>query len=600
MQPTAEPCLMPATARASSSGEDIVLHPGTGSTAAWVRALRAVRDAEQTPFVPLPEQILLWGQQRGAHPAIEAPEGQLSYAELAARQTDIADWANAQGIGPGTIAALFLGNTLGYIPTWLGLLAAGAKIALINNNLSGDMLRHALSEAGVTHVLTEEALWPALAAILPEMPHPPACWRTGMHAPQPLAPGPAAAPLPRARRRAAAKDTALYIFTSGTTGFAKAVPITHLRLRSWGAWFAGMMDLTAQDRLYDCLPLYHSTGGIAFPVATLAGGGTLVLRRRFSSRRFWADIAETRCTIFAYIGELCRYLAYAPPQRAELRHHLRLCCGNGLAGSVWPDFRNRFNLPQIIEFYAATEGVVSLYNLEQREGAVGRVPPFLAHRFPVALVRITQDGAIARDPQGRAMRCAPDEIGELLGGLTKAAQPRANNFPGYTNEDATSRKLAHNVFTEHDVWFRTGDLMRQDDAGFFYFVDRLGDAFRYKGENISAQEVAEALRRCEGVADAVAYGIPIPGEEGRAGMAAIVPGPLFDLATLRAEIAARLPPYARPRYLRLCETLHRTGTFKPMTASLQAEGYDITRVTDPLYADDPRADAYVAVPRPLG
>ncbi len=319
----------------------------------------------------------------------------------------------------------------------------------------------------------------------------------------------------------------------------------------------------------------------------------MLIRPRFSASRFWDEIVENDCTLFQYIGELCRYLVNSPPHPGETAHRLRLCCGNGMRGDVWERFETRFRIPRILEFYAATEGNISLYNVEGRPGAIGRVPRFLAHRFPVALVKCDPDTrALARGPDGRCIPCGHDEPGEALGRIGEAGRP----FEGYVDGDATEAKIARDVLAKGDAWFRTGDLMRRDAGGFYYFVDRLGDTFRWKGENVATEEVAAALRKCRGVTEAVVYGVAISGMEGRAGMAALAITEDFDLAAFRREIEAALPDYARPVFLRLCARIAATASFKPATAELARDGYDPARVTEPLYLDD-RAAGALRTPR---
>jgi fatty-acyl-CoA synthase len=269
--------------------------------------------------------------------------------------------------------------------------------------------------------------------------------------------------------------------------------------------------------MYNCLPMYHSVGGVVATGAVLVAGGAVVIRERFSASRFWDEIARWDCTLFQYIGELCRYLAAAPPHPSETGHRLRLACGNGLRGDIWEAFQQRFNIPRILEFYAATEGSFSLYNCEGKPGAIGRLPPYLAHRFPVAIVRSDLDtGDVVRGPDGRCLRCAPDEVGEAIGRLSEAGSGTGGRFEGYTDPGATDKKILRNVFAEGDAWYRSGDLMRKDRAGYVYFADRIGDTFRWKGENISTNEVEEIVAHCPDVTDAVVYGVPIPDADGRA------------------------------------------------------------------------------------
>jgi fatty-acyl-CoA synthase len=274
-------------------------------------------------------------------------------------------------------------------------------------------------------------------------------------------------------------DRALLIYTSGTTGLPKAASISHRRVLNWGGWFAGLTDASSKDRLYDCLSLCHSVGGVVAPCRMLFAGASVVLTDRFSSSRFWQDVIRFNCTLFQYIGELCRYLLKAPKSEFERRHQLRLACGNGLRGDIWEAFQERFSIPRILEFYAASEGNFSLYNVGGKVGAIGKIPPLLAHRFPAALVKIdVERGAPTRDDRKLCIASARNEVGEAIGRIGTADEG-GGRFEGYTNKSETERKILRDVFAKGDAWFCTGDLMRQDEQGYFYFVDRVGDTFRW-------------------------------------------------------------------------------------------------------------------------
>jgi len=327
----------------------------------------------------------------------------------------------------------------------------------------------------------------------------------------------------------------------------------------------------------------------------MVAGGSVAVSRRFSRGRFWAEIAEFDCTIFQYIGELCRYLAAAPEDPLERRHRLRLACGNGLTGEVWESFQERFAIPRIVEFYAATEGNFSLYNLEGERGALGRVPGFLAHRFPLAIVAF-DDGAQApaRDEMGRCIRCPPGTAGEAIARLGHGGES-GGRFEGYTCKAETDKKVLRDVFAPGDAWVRSGDLMRQDERGFFRFVDRIGDTFRWKGENVATTEVAAALTSYPGVEEACVYGVQVPGADGRAGMATLVVGEAFEIDGLAAHLEARLASYARPLFVRIAASLAATETFKPQKTALTREGFDPFQVTDPLFFLDIRAGSYAGL-----
>jgi fatty-acyl-CoA synthase len=346
--------------------------------------------------------------------------------------------------------------------------------------------------------------------------------------------------------------------------------------------------------MFNCLPLYHGIGGVVATFATLVSGGKVVIRRRFSASDFWRDVRDERCTLFQYIGELCRYLVNTPYQPIEIEHSLRMACGNGLRPEVWEAFKTRFRIPRILEYYASTEGNFSLYNCEGQPGAIGRIPAFLTSRLPVALLQFDLDTTEPkRNSQGFCEQCSPNEIGEAVGLMPEAGEQRAGRFEGYADPEASARKVLRNVFKEGDAWYRTGDLMRRDERGFYYFVDRVGETYRWKGENVSTAEVLTALTASRGVIDGVVYGVIVPGADGRAGTAALQVNDEFDLAAFRAEVATRLPPYARPVFLRIVPTLEATATFKPRKQDLMQAGFDPGRVSDPLYVDDPRSQRYV-------
>ena len=566
---------------------------------AWIRALDAVRTLEDAPDTTLPALLDGLGDTHRDRPALLGTDGQLSYRDLAAKSNRIARWAVAAGFAPGDTVCLLMPNCPDYVAMWLGLNRACCAVALINTNLVGDALLHGINVAGSARIIVAGTLLRALSTIVDRLATEPRIWVHG-DAPagdwprlEPEIAGLSAAPLLAAERALPGQqDLALLVSTSGTTGASKAVRVTHGRIVEWSFWFAGMMNTQPEDRLYDCLPLYHSTGGIVGIGAMLVKGGSVQIHTRFSASRFWDDIVENGCTIFLYIGELCRYLVNSPPHSRERQHRLRLACGNGLQGDVWSAFAARFGVPRILEFYAATEGSVSLYNCEGKPGAIGRVPPMLAHRFPVALLRCdAETGEPLRDPEGCCIRCGPDEVGEAVGQLLDAGRSPARRFDGYTDKAASARRLLHDVAAKGDRWFRTGDLMRKDAAGYYYFVDRIGDTFRWKGENVASTEVAGVLRAYPHVTDAVVYGVSVAGHEGRAGMAAIVTDGSFALADLWEHLAARLPRYAQPLFLRIADALDVTDTFKPVKSRLKEEGF--AAATDPVWFNDRESGRFI-------
>jgi fatty-acyl-CoA synthase len=564
----------------------------------WLRALDLTAKIDKQPRRILPTVIDELAEQFGDAPALLSDIETLSFRGLAERSRRYARWAMAQGLQKGDVVALAMPNRPEYMAIWLGVTRVGGVVALINTNLRGPSLAHCLSVAKPKHVIVAAQLGADIAQVAADIDVAPQVWVHG----EGIAGFPrvdlaleacsGAALADAERPPVTLADPALLIYTSGTTGLPKAAHVSHHRVMMWSHWFAGLMDTRPGDRLYNCLPMHHSVGGVSAIGAVLVGGGSVVVREKFSARAFWDDVARWDCTLFQYIGELCRYLLAAPPRAADASHGLRMCCGNGLQEDVWQAFQARFAVPRVLEFYAATEGSFSLYNVEGRPGAIGRIPSFLNHRFPAAIVRYDSDlGAPARDPDGFCIPCVRGEVGEAIGRLSQASA--ANRFEGYTDPAESGKKLLHDVFAPGDVWMRTGDLMRMDKQGFFYFVDRVGDTFRWKGENVATTEVAQTLCAYRGVRSASVYGVTVAGFEGRSGMAALVVDPEFDLAGLRAHLAERLPDYARPLFLRLVPELALTETFKLKKQDLVEEGYDPARVNDPLYVDDRQTQTYV-------
>ena len=565
---------------------------------AWVRALERTAPIDRNPGLTLPALIGTLAARFGDAPALTARHGTLTYRALSAACNRYARWGLRRGLESGDVVCLLMENCPDYMAIWLGLSHVGVTVALINTNLTAAALTHSIRTVAPRCVITSAGLAGNLLAVRNTLGPEVACWVHGADAADLPRLDSAVAALaadalePEEFRAPTLADRALCIYTSGTTGLPKAANVSHYRLMQWSHWFAGLMDTQPSDRMYNCLPMYHSVGGVVATGATLVGGGTVILRERFSATGFWADVAAERCTLMQYIGELCRYLLNSAVQPEETRHALRLACGNGLRADVWVAFQERFRIPQILEYYAATEGNFSLYNCEGRAGAIGRIPPFLAHRLPVALVKFDLDtGLPLRTAEGRCQRCAADEVGEAIGQIV--GDLGASRFEGYTDAAASEKKILRAVFAPGDRWYRTGDLMRQDAQGFFYFVDRIGDTFRWKGENVSTTELASVIAQVPGVTDVAVYGVEVPRADGRAGMAALVVEKDFDLEGLRRTLVAQLPAYARPVFVRLLVTLEVTGTFKLRKQELMQEGYDPARVRDALFIDVASAGRYL-------
>ncbi len=532
-----------------------------------------------------------------------------TWSELDAFAARVAQWALDQGFRRGDVVALSMENRPEYVALWLGLSRIGVVTALLNTHLTGERLAHCVREASPRAWLVgHELLGPALSAV-PHLSAPPPLYaadlESGISAEQACGAGPLDVPLESLDAHLAAttpapidpailaarrgSDLLFLIYTSGTTGLPKAARISHLKavLTGMASWKS--QALGPQDRVYCCLPLYHSAGGMMAVGAALLSGGSIALARKFSASQFWSDCVRHQATSIQYIGELCRYLVNSPPHPDERSHVIRSAMGNGLRPDVWQAFQDRFAIPRIVEFYGATEGNLALLNTAGRLGAVGQLPAFMRRTLGIEIVRFDVEAEeIVRGPDGRCLRCAPDEAGELLIKIT----PRSR-FEGYTNPAATEKKVLRDAFTPGDAYFRTGDLLRIDEEGFFYFVDRIGDTFRWKGENVATSEVAEVISVDPGVDEANVYGVAIPGQDGRAGMAALVVNADFDLDRLSAAIHRGLAAYARPLFLRILPEMEITGTFKHRKVDLVREGFDPSKLPDALYFRDAAAGRYV-------
>jgi fatty-acyl-CoA synthase len=573
--------------------------PRKPSTAkSWLKAIERTSRIEADPQTLFADLVEGWAVRQPDSPGLLSDRETLSYRELSERINRYARWALSADIGKGETVCLFLSGQPDYLAAWLGLSRVGAVVALINTKLVGSSLAHCIDVAEANNIIVGNDLASAFEEVRPHLKRAPKIWRHGGDASEtdinPALAGLDASPLTlNERREVTIDDRALLIYTSGTTGLPKAASISHRRILNWGGWFAGLTDASPADRLFNCLPLFHSVGGVVAPCSMLAAGASVVLADKFSAGSFWRDVVRFDCTLFQYIGELCRYLLKAPISEFEAQHRLRLACGNGLRGDVWEAFQARFSIPQILEFYAATEGNFSLYNVEGKPGAIGRIPPLLAHRFPATIVRIdAETSAPLRNADGLCTACAVGEAGEAIGRIG-TADGAGGRFEGYTNAAETEKKVLRDVFAKGDAWFRTGDLMKIDEGGFFHFIDRLGDTFRWKGENVATSEVNEAILDCPGIIDATVYGVAVPGADGRAGMAAVVVGPGFDFSMFRDHLAQRLPVYACPVFIRICASLDNTETFKQKKQDLVRAGFDPGKIADPLFYRDPKSGDFV-------
>ena len=537
-----------------------------------------------------------WARDRPDNVAIYFEDKKYTYREYDAAANRYARWAQAQGVRKGDVVALLMENRPEYLFAWAGLVKIGAVAALINTNLKEKALAHSLAVAEAKHLILGAELAESYASSIDEIATPIKVWTTGgiVQGTENLdvalaAQSPAALP-PDVRAGLVAADKCFYIYTSGTTGMPKAANMSHLRIQNMMHSFAAAMNTNERDRMYVVLPLYHSAGGVCAVGSALTSGASVIIRRKFSATQFWDDCVKYRATQFQYIGELCRYLLNTPAHKLERKHTLRVVMGNGLRPEIWAGFKARFRIPKIIEFYGATEGNVALVNVDGKIGAVGRIPSYLRNLLPTRLVLFdVEREQPVRGSDGFCIECKPGDIGEAIGRI----DPERGRFEGYTKSTETEKKILRDVFAKGDAWFRTGDLLKQDKSGYFYFIDRIGDTFRWKGENVATSEVAEAISVFPGVQEANVYGVQVPGTDGRAGMASLVVGGTIDLDKFKAHVEKNLPAYARPIFLRLQPHIEVTGTFKHRKVELVKEGFDPRTIKDPLYFIEPVHAGYV-------
>ena len=381
-------------------------------------------------------------------------------------------------------------------------------------------------------------------------------------------------------------DVILYIYTSGTTGLPKAAKIATSRFWYMATAPHMLPGLTSDDVVYVSLPIYHSNGGVIGVGQALLRGCTVVFRKKFSASRFWDDCITHNCTAFLYIGEICRYLLAQPKRDSESQHHIKFAIGNGLREKIWPDFQNRFNIKHIVEFYGATEGNCNAINYCDRVGSVGFTSRIIPQAYPIFLIKVDETtGQPLRDEStGLCLVCEPGEPGELIGRIKQNNHLR--RFDGYATKAETEKKIVKDVFFKGDMYFRSGDILEMDELGFFFFKDRRGDTFRWRGENVSTQEVESMVSSVASLKDCAVYGVEVPGVEGRAGMAAIVdPEHELDISNgFAAELSKKLPSYGVPVFLRLMDKIPATGTYKFVKGDLQKQAFNPDSVgKDPLY-----------------
>ena len=504
---------------------------------------------------------------------------QLSYRESNATVNRYAAVLAARGVGRGDVVGVMLRNSPNAVLMMLAVVKCGAIAGMLNYHQRGDVLAHSLGLLNAKVLVAEADLIEAVDECGGLEIEP-----TTIEEMERLA---ATAPTtnPPSASAVLAKDTAFYIFTSGTTGHPKASVMTHKRWLAALAAFGGLgLRLKGSDTLYSCLPLYHNNALTVAVGSVINAGGTLALGKSFSASRFWDEVIASDATAFIYIGEICRYLLNQPEKPTDRAHKVRLIAGNGLRPEIWDEFTSRFNIPRVCEFYAASEGNTAFINMFNVPKSAGCTP------MPAAYVQYDTDtGAPLRGADGRVQRVPTGQPGLLLSPVTRL-QP----FDGYTDPSASEKKLVRNAFRDGDCWFNTGDVMSPQGMGHAAFVDRLGDTFRWKGENVATTQVERALASNKSVEECTVFGVEIPRTGGRAGMAAIKlrEGSDFDGKAMAETVYKELPAYAMPLFVRLVDSMEHTTTFKSRKVDLREQGYGAD-VEDPLYVLAGRDEGYV-------
>ena len=509
----------------------------------------------------------------------------------------------AMGLERGDVVSLMMENRTEFLVTIVALNKLGVTAGLINTNLTGRPLIHCLSITNSRMCIFGEELIDALDEVradpdlgglesflfVPDTKRTPCpSWAKNLEEKA----KDESSSNPQETAMTTLADIALYVFTSGTTGLPKASVLSNRRyLQAASLSYVGSIKCDENDRIYLCLPLYHGSALFMGVGAAFCSGASMFIRRKFSASNFLPEVREHGATCFVYIGELCRYLLNTPEQPDDAKNPLLKMTGNGLRPDVWMTFKKRFGLERIAEFYGASEGNVVFSNMFNKDCTIGFTG------IPHALVRYDVDAdEIVHDKEGRCIKVAKGEPGLLLGEITQATQ-----FEGYTTKKDTEKKILRDVFKSGDAWFNTGDLVKTVDVGFamglphYQFVDRVGDTFRWKAENVSTNEVGETINGHPQIEFCNVYGVEVPGADGRAGMASMVlsdnVGEL-NLEDFSAYVGEQLPSYARPVFLRIQPEMDTTGTFKMVKGELRKEGYDLEQVTDALYVMKPGSKVY--------
>ncbi|NP_001265706.1 long-chain fatty acid transport protein 2 [Sus scrofa] len=563
------------------------------------RRMRSYR--QRRPVHTILNAFLDRARQTPRKPFLLFQDETLTYAQVDRRSNQVARALRDHlGLRQGDCVAVFMGNEPAYVWLWLGLAKLGCAMACLNYNIRGKSLLHCFQCCGAKVLLASPDLQAAIEEVLPSLKKDDVAIyymsrssnTDGVDSFLDKVDEVSTEPIPESWRSEVNFSTpALYIYTSGTTGLPKAAMINHLRIW-YGTGLAIASGVKEDDVLYTTLPLYHSAALMVGLHGCIVSGATLVLRTKFSASHFWDDCRKYKVTVIQYIGELLRYLCNSPQKPNDRDHKVRMAMGNGLRADVWREFIKRFGDIHIYEFYASTEGNIGFMNYTRKIGAVGRVNYLQKKVVTYELIKydVEKDEPV-RDGNGYCIKVPKGEVGLLVCKITNLTP-----FNGYAGgKTQTEKKKLRDVFKKGDVYFNSGDLLMIDHENFIYFHDRVGDTFRWKGENVATTEVADVVGMVDFVQEVNVYGVSVPGHEGRIGMASIKmkENHEFDGKKLFKHVADYLPNYARPRFLRIQDTIEITGTFKHRKVTLVEEGFNPAVIKDALYFLDDKAETYV-------
>ncbi len=551
-------------------------------------------EVAKQPHITIADRIEHWASVQPNAVFLYFEQQVISYGDVNRRAEDYARLAISKGLVKGDVVSLMMTNRPEFFYAWFGMLKLGVITAFINTQAKGAALAHAINTVDSKLLLIGDECLASFTAlndsldfiVIPESDlvdnqfESFAATQALLNADIVYHKG--------LRAGLTSADLCCYIFTSGTTGLPKASLITHGKWINTGVRWCAMAGSNSDDIFYCVLPLFHGAGLMSMFSTVIATGAPCVLRRRFSASKFWLDIASHQVTCFIYVGEICRYLTNIPAVEQEKNNQLKYVIGSGMGVDVWPKFVQRFGSHlRIYEGWGSTEANCNMANVDNTPGACGRVPFVERNILRHVKYDIETDTHI-KDENGFLIEADIGEVGEMLGWVSMGNGTVISPFDGYSNTGANEKKLLRNVFEQGDCWFRTGDLMRCDQQRYFYFVDRIGDTFRWKSENVSTTEVEQQLSLYSDAELISVYGVKVPQQEGRAGMVGITmkPGREFDTKTFYALVAANLPSYAQPLFVRVCAQMDMTETFKLRKIDYQRQGYNPNEFSDQLFVLD--------------